>query len=91
MVLGVHASQGIGRPAFIRKAGVDPGDFFADEIGTACQLGLMEVSDNAVAPTVLGYFFGDEFSVSFCSPSIVAELAGLDMKYGMVFAQDRYA
>jgi len=91
MVLGVHTSQGIDRPAFFSKFGVDPREFFADEINAACQLGLIEVSDDAIVPTELGYFFGDELSVSFYSPSIAAELADLDMKYGMFFEQDRYA
>jgi oxygen-independent coproporphyrinogen III oxidase len=49
------------------------------------------VTDDAVRPTELGYFFGDELSVRFYSPPVRRQLDALGMKYGMFFEQDRYA
>ncbi|MDX3537876.1 coproporphyrinogen-III oxidase family protein [Streptomyces sp. MB09-01] len=89
--LGVHTSSGIPRSAFARKFGADPLEVFTDEIRTAEEAGLFEVTDDAVRPTELGYFFGDELSILFYSPTVRAELDALGMKYGMFFEQDRYA
>ncbi|HEY3606297.1 MAG TPA: coproporphyrinogen-III oxidase family protein [Pseudonocardiaceae bacterium] len=90
-VLGVHTHTGIPRDEFAQKFGVDPLAVFGDEIGLAQRLGLFEVTDSAIRPTELGYFFGDELSVLFYSPQIRQQLDGLGMKYGMFFEQDRYA
>jgi oxygen-independent coproporphyrinogen-3 oxidase len=91
MVLGVHTSQGISRTEFVEKFGRDPLDVFGAEIAKAERLGLFAVTDDAIRPTELGYFFGDELSVMFYSPAIRGELDALGMKYGMFFEQDRYA
>lgn len=90
-VLGVHTSGGVPRQGFERKFGVDPLDVFGPEIQEAQQLGLFTVGPDAIRPTELGYFFGDELSVRFYSPQIRAQLDALGMKYGMFFEQDRYA
>ncbi|MFI9811336.1 coproporphyrinogen-III oxidase family protein [Saccharothrix variisporea] len=90
-VLGVHTSGGIDRQAFHAKFGVDCMDQYAEEISVAVRHGLLEVTDTAVRPTELGYFFGDELSVHFYSPLVKAELAEIGMKYGMFFDQDQYA
>jgi oxygen-independent coproporphyrinogen-3 oxidase len=90
-VLGVHTSTGIDRQAFQDKFGVDCMSYLGTEIDLAVRHGLLEVTPEAVRPTELGYFFGDELSVHFYSPVVKAELAELGMKYGMFFDQDRYA
>lgn len=53
----------------------------------ACADGLYP----AEAAAEIGYFFGDELSVAFYSPSVKEQLAAVGMKYGMFFEQDRYA
>jgi oxygen-independent coproporphyrinogen-3 oxidase len=90
-VLGVHTSAGVSRAGFAAKFGIDPLEVLGDTIRYAEQLGLFEVTDTAVRPTELGYFFGDELSVAFYSPSVKEQLAAVGMKYGMFFEQDRYA
>jgi oxygen-independent coproporphyrinogen-3 oxidase len=90
-VLGVHTSGGINRESFRARFGMDCLDYLGDEIRLPLELNLLEVTDTAVRPTELGYFFGDELSVHFYSPRVKAELAEIGMKYGMFFDQDRYA
>jgi oxygen-independent coproporphyrinogen-3 oxidase len=89
--LGVHTSTGIPRQGFARMFGEDPLDVFGPEIASAVALGWFEVTPDAVVPTELGYFFGDELSVRFYSPAVRGKLDALGMKYGMFFEQDRYA
>ena len=91
MVLGVHTSHGIDRREFTSKFGVDPVSVFPAEISSAVSLGLFRVTEEAIRPTELGYFFGDELSVSFYSEAVRRQLSRLGMTYGMFFEQDMYA